>query len=234
MDEQTKQRLVTELRGHLDALPETSEDLDLDDKSRDSREIDLYNLFTELAGLRNEIRLESRQVKRALDEFGGVFSTLEDNSKRLQNELDGRRDRQAAAITNAERALLLELIELRDRLAQSHELASDHRPGTWARLFSPRQHALVQDMAEGLGITLRRLDQALASYNVAPIKAVGQTIDPHRMRVAAVRADTEHADGIALEEVRRGYQRADEVLRLAEVVANKTRAQPSDKIEQDL
>ncbi|MDA3920040.1 MAG: nucleotide exchange factor GrpE [Salinisphaera sp.] len=223
MDEQTKQRLVTELRGYLDGLPETPEHSGPNDDSRDSREIDLYTLFTELAGLRNEIRLESRQVKRALDEFSGVFSTLEDNGKRLQSELNDRRDKQAAVTANAERGLLLELIELRDRLAQAQALASSHQPGALARFFSPRQHALVQDMAEGLGITLRRLDQALASYDVKPIKAVGQVIDPHRMRVAAVRTQTEQADGLALEEVRRGYQRAGEVLRLAEVVANKTR-----------
>jgi molecular chaperone GrpE len=234
MDEQTKQRLISELRDHLDALPETPESVDSEDESPGSREIDLYSLFTELAGLRNEIRLESRQLKRALDEFGGVFSTLEDNSKRLGSELDARRASQAAATAKAERALLLELIELRDRLAQAHDLAAGNRPGAWARLFSPRQQALIQDMAEGLGITVRRLDQALARYDVAPIKAVGQTIDPHRMQVAAVRADPEHADGVALEEVRRGYQRADEVLRLAEVVANRRHAKHSDEIEHNL
>ena len=76
MDEQTKQRLISELRDHLDALPETPESVDSEDESPGSREIDLYSLFTELAGLRNEIRLESRQLKRALDDFGGVFSTL--------------------------------------------------------------------------------------------------------------------------------------------------------------
>lgn len=234
MDEQTKQRLVTELRGYLDALPETPDDSDLNDEDPDARAVDLYTLFTELAGLRNEVRLESRQVKRAQDEFSDVFSTLEDNARRLGNELDAHRLNQATAVANAERALLLDVIDLRDRLARAHELAIGHQPGALARLFSRRPNARIQDMAEGLGITLRRLDQALARYTVAPIQAVGQTIDPHRMRVASVRSDPAQADGVALEEVRRGYQRADEVLRLAEVVANKTRAPKSDEIEQDL
>ena len=232
MNEQNKERLVSELRGYLDQLPERADDDADNDRADDHspapRDIDLYTLFTELAGLRNEIRLESRQLKRALDDFGGVFTTLEDDGKRLKGELDARRENQATATAHAERALLLDLIELRDRLAQAQQLAADHRPGALARLVSRRQRALIDDMAEGLGITLRRLDQTLERYDVKPIQAVGQAIDPHRMRVAAVRAEPGHAEGVALEEVRRGYRRAGEVLRLAEVVAQKSN-DPSDE-----
>jgi molecular chaperone GrpE len=226
MEEQTKQRLVDELRDYLDALPETPSDPASGDGNYGAREVDLYSLFTELAGVRGEVQRESRQIKDALGEFRNVFSTLEEANKRLGGELDTRRQSEAAVAANAERALLLELIDLRDRLSQAHALAAGYRPGAVSGFFARRQTAFAEDMAEGLGITLRRLDQALARYAVKPARAVGQPIDPHRMRVASVRADPGQPDGVAVEEVRRGYQRGDEVLRLAEVVANRT--QPTE------
>lgn len=223
MDEQTKDKLVTELRDYLDALSDTADEPDA--VGADTGEVDLYTLFTELAGLRNEVRLESRQLKRALDEFNGVFSTLQDSGKHLGSALDTQQANHAAAVANAERGLLLDIIDLRDRLAQARDLAADHQPGALRRWFARPQAALVEDMADGLGITLRRLDQSLAQYGVAPIEVVGQLLDPHRMRVTAVQSDSTQADGVVLKEVRRGYQRGyrrgAEVLRLAEVVANK-------------
>lgn len=224
MDEQTKDTLVTELRAYLDALPEAPETPGSTDTDGDARAVDLYTLLTEMAGLRNEVRLESRQVKRALDEFNGVFSTLEDNSKRLGSALDTQQANHAAAVANAERTLLLDMIDLRDRLTQARDLADGHQPGALRRRLARPQLALIRDLADGLGITLRRLDQALAQYGVAPIKVMGQALDPHRMRVTAVQADASQADATVLEEVRRGYQRGDEVLRLAEVVANRIQA----------
>lgn len=224
MEEQTKERLVAELRDYLDALPATAcdtGDVDANGDNTCGREVDLYTLFTELAGLKNEVQRESRQIKRALDEFSDIFSTLETQGQRLGSELDARRKEQAETASNAQRGLLLELIDLRDRLAQAHDMTANDRPGWWQRLFARRHVTRAQDMADGLAITLRRLDQTLASYHVAPIETAGRVIDPHRMRVTSVRADPNQDDGIVLEEIRRGYCQGDEVLRLAEIVANK-------------
>ncbi len=48
---------------------------------------DLYSLFVELAGLRTEVRTESRLVKDALDQFRSVFDTLRGNQATLEREL---------------------------------------------------------------------------------------------------------------------------------------------------
>jgi molecular chaperone GrpE len=216
MDEASKERLVAELRGYLDTLPQEAAQ-----ENAAAREVDLYSLFTELAGLRNEVRLESRQFKRALDEFRDVFTTVEASGERVQRELDTRRESEAAAIAGAERALLLELIELRDRLQQAQRLAADYRPAR-ARWLIRREQAPIEGLAEGLGITLRRLDQSLDSYGVSAVETVGRPLDPHTMRATAVRTEPGQPDGAVLEETRRGYCRSGQVLRLAEVIANKT------------
>lgn len=220
MDTETKERLVAELRDYLDALPSTPAV-----EPAVTRKVDLYSLFTELAGLRNEVRLESRQIKAALDEFRGVFATLEASSKRLQDELDDRRDRETAAVANAERVLLLDLVTLRDRVDQARRLAGGGRPlRRWS--LRRRESGLIGGLAEGLGITLRRLDQSLAAHRVTAVPTVGRPLDPHTMRVTAVRADPDQPDAVVLEETLRGYLRVGQVLRLAEVIANKIESSP--------
>nr|MBP6583493.1 nucleotide exchange factor GrpE [Chromatiaceae bacterium] len=65
---------------------------------------DLFTLLAELAALRNEVKLESRQVKSALDQFGDLFDTLRDANRRLQEDLDRQRDRAAAERREAEQS----------------------------------------------------------------------------------------------------------------------------------
>ena len=74
-------------------------------------------MFVELAAVRNEVRTESRLVKEALDQFRGVFDTLQSSHATLEQELkraqaDARERGQALL-----RPLLLDLLDLRDRLA---------------------------------------------------------------------------------------------------------------------
>ena len=69
--------------------------LDTVDESRGRRTIQgkrriFIPLFVEVAGLRSEVRTESRLVKEALDQFRGVFDTLRASQATLQQELDRR------------------------------------------------------------------------------------------------------------------------------------------------
>src|SRR3978361_2211579 len=74
---------------------------------------DLYSVFVEVAGLRSEVRTESRLVKEALDQFRGVFDLLRTSQATVQQELDRARanaHEQAQAVL---RPLLLDVIDLR-------------------------------------------------------------------------------------------------------------------------
>lgn len=219
MDAQTKERLISELHDYLDTLPESWTAPDTGER------VDLYRLFTELAGLRAELALQARQFKSALDEFRNVFDTLESGNRQLQRELETRREHEASVQQAAQRPLLLEFIELRERLEQAHRLATGHRRSR-LRIGARREHTLIAGLAEGLEIMLRRLDQSLADYEVRPVQALGQTVDPHTMRVSGVRQAPGQPDGIVLEETRRGYLQDGHVLRLAEVVASKQEPNP--------
>ncbi|OQY48555.1 MAG: hypothetical protein B6247_24935 [Candidatus Parabeggiatoa sp. nov. 2] len=65
MDESTKEKLITQFSAYLDSYQVNEE----------TQQTDLFSLFTELAALRNEVKLESRQVKNALDLFKETFDT---------------------------------------------------------------------------------------------------------------------------------------------------------------
>jgi molecular chaperone GrpE len=219
MDTETKEQLLDRFRAYLDKLPEATPV----ESAETDRRTDLYSLFAELAALKNEVRLESRQVKTALDEFRAVFETLQAS----QTQLGGELDRARAALPEQRRAalkpVLLELLELRDRLEAGLRVLQNYRPALLARLLGAgrRERALLRAITEGQDISLRRLDQILNTQQVASLNAQGQPLDPHTMRAAELDQRPDLANGIVTEELRKGYLWQGELLRLAEVKVNR-------------
>ncbi|MDS4030099.1 MAG: nucleotide exchange factor GrpE [Candidatus Contendobacter sp.] len=218
MDIEIKEQLLGRFRAYLDELPDAT----LADRGEENRQTDLYSLFGELLALKNEVRLESRQVKTALDEFRAVFETLQASQAQLGGELDRTR----AALPEQRRAIikpvLLELAELHDRLEAGLRVLRNYRPTVLSRLFGlgQRERALLQAITQEQDISLRRLEQLLISQQVVALSALGQPLDPHTMRAAEVEQRREVGNGIVTEELRRGYLWQGELLRLAEVKVN--------------
>ncbi|MDG4596615.1 MAG: nucleotide exchange factor GrpE [Candidatus Contendobacter sp.] len=218
MDIKIKEQLLGRFRAYLDELPDAA----LADPGEENRQTDLYSLFGELLALKNEVRLESRQVKTALDEFRAVFETLQASQAQLGGELDRTR----AALPEQRRAVikpvLLELAELHDRLEAGLRVLRNYRPTVLSRLFGlgQRERALLQAITQEQDISLRRLEQLLISQQVVALSALGQPLDPHTMRATEVEQRREVGNGIVTEELRRGYLWQGELLRLAEVKVN--------------
>ena len=216
MDDAVKEMLLHQLRHYLDgieALPEPDADCG-------TTEPDLFTVFVELAAVRNEVRTESRLVKEALDQFRGVFDTLQSSHATLEQELkraqaDARERGQALL-----RPLLLDLLELRDRLGSALQ-PSAAPPAGWLDRWR-RRRAEPEDWREGIGITARRLDRILAERRVARIELVGQRFDPRLARAVGTKQDVHAGPGIVLEEVRAGYVWDDDLLRAAEVIVSKS------------
>ena len=185
-----------------------------------SEEADLFAVFVELAGVRNEVRTQSRIVKEALDRFRAVFDTLEASHAALEQELQRARadahDRERALL----KPLLLDIIDVRDRLAAGLKPAPAALPPRWYARFLPAAKRAAQDKAwrEGLQMTLRRLDGLLARHGVRVIETVGRKFDPRHAAAVATVADPSAADGIVVEEVRVGFLWDGDLLRPAEVI----------------
>ena len=213
MDDSTKQALLSRFEVYLGAV-------DADAAEPPGETADLYSLFVELAGLRTEVRTESRLVKEALDQFRGAFDTLQANQAGIQQELDRARSAAREQTEAALRPLLLDVIDLRDRLTAALKVAADAKPG-WAGRLLRRPRSGDAAWQEGLRMTMRRLDQVLLDRRVVPMQLAGRPFDPRRARVVATSADRSVADGTVTEEVRAGFLWGDQVLRTADVIVSK-------------
>ncbi|MBF0285027.1 MAG: nucleotide exchange factor GrpE [Magnetococcales bacterium] len=188
----------------------------------DGERVDLYTLFVELAALKNEVRIESRQVKSALDAFRELTEPLQAGQEALKGEIARLREEKAAASREALRPLLLELLDLRDRMAAGVEALPERKSSRkWFRRFRPKEESPLERWREGLTMTLRRLDQILAAREVVPTPTLDRPLDPRTSRAVGGVSRKGVAVGVVVEEIRRGYGWRDEVLRLAEVMVNR-------------
>ena len=215
VDETAKESLLNQFREYLDgvdALPEPARDAG-------SAEADLFTVFVELAAVRNEVRTESRLVKEALDQFRGVFGTLQSSHTTLEQELKrahaAAREQSQAVL----RPLLLDLLDLRDRLDAALQ-GTAPPPTHWLDRWR-RKPAVDEHWREGIGITSRRLDRILAERRVARVALVGKRFDPRLARVVGTTQDGTVDPGIVVEEVRAGFLWDDDLLRTAEVIVSK-------------
>jgi len=221
MDAETKDRLLQEFRVCLDHWQPDADATDDPDAPHESEPpVNLALLFTELAVLRNEVRVQARQFKTALDEMRALTELLGTQNQRLGQDLERAREAQGDALRQAETRLLLDVLDVRDRIATAVDVSQAYEPGFWARLAS-KETQLVQSLGGGIALTLRRVEDLLAERRVRPLEAVGGRLDPHTMRAVGVAWRAERAPGEVLSEVRCGYTRAGDMLRLAEVIVNK-------------
>lgn len=215
MDDDIKQTLLNRFSAYLDmadAQPGPPDD--------PGETADLYSVFVEMAGLRSEVRTESRLVKEALDQFRGVFDLLRTSQATVQQELDRirteARDRERAAL----RPLLLDVIDLRDRLLAALKLVTTGRPH-WSDRLLRRNAPGTEAWQEGLRMTIRRFDQVLLDRGVVATQLTGQPFDPRRARAVATSPDRSVPEGTVIEEIRSGFLWDDQVLRTAEVIVSK-------------
>ncbi|MEI8326734.1 MAG: nucleotide exchange factor GrpE [Betaproteobacteria bacterium] len=222
MDADTKERLVEEFRVCLEDWG--AADLASGEGPVLGAPVDLALLFAELSVLRNEVRVEARQFKAALDDMRALADMLSEQNHRLARDLERAREAEGAEQRKTERLLLLDLLDVRDRIGSAMDIYFNYEPGYLAR-FAAREMQLIRGVGDGIEMTLRRIDALLTERHVRPLEAVGGRLDPNTMRAIGTDADASRAAGEVLSEARRGYMRDDELLRLAEVIVNKPESQ---------
>jgi molecular chaperone GrpE len=223
LDDSIKQALIDRFRGYLDMVEDGEEPPDDPGETAD-----LFSVLVEMAALRSEVRTESRLVKEALEQFRGVFDSLQASQATLQRELDRARTETRDQAQSALRPLLLDVIDLRDRLVAALTLSAAARPRWRDRLWR-RGRSGVAAWQEGLRMTLRRLDQVLLDRRVVATQLAGLPFDPRLARAIGTAADSSVAEGTVIKEVRAGFLWDDQVLRTAEVIVSKGDAGKGDR-----
>lgn len=226
LDAQEKDGLLEEFRIYLEQLDAEVEENETGELARVVPEpaLDLRTLLGEIAALKNEIRLESRQFKSALDELRGFGEALREHNERLVRDLDRQRQQTAETRRQTERGLLLGLLDVHDRLQAGVDAAAATRTFAFARFLAPGQTRLVRSLIAGTQLTLQRLDELLATHRVRPIQTLGQALDPQTMCAVATESARDAPEGSITREARRGFTHEGELLRAAEVIVNKRAA----------
>ncbi|MDH3349356.1 MAG: nucleotide exchange factor GrpE, partial [Desulfobulbaceae bacterium] len=185
------------------------------------RHMDLFSLHGELTALKNEVRIESRQVKGALDDFRSVFTTLESANKAMTDKLAGEREEKEAIEALTRRPLIMGLLDIHDRIDAGLHALAEPPSFSFFSFFCRRQNATLKGFQEGQTMVLARILDLLASYGITPIDVAGEQFDPITRRAVSTVRDRDKPTNEIIEEIRKGFMQDATVLRLAEVRVNK-------------
>lgn len=215
-----KERALADFREWLDEMDGWAAPADADPESvtPEPPEPDLRALFAEFAALRQEVRLQNREQSRAVRELVKAADGYEAATRLVQ-----RREDDLAAFENriareAENRCLRSVLEVRDALVRGRDAAVALREGRGLFRRPPRG---VAGVVEGYEIALRRFDRMLSGFGVAPVKTTGHPFDSRTMHAMEIRRAGQIGNGVVVEELRSGFTRDGEVLRVADVAVNR-------------
>jgi molecular chaperone GrpE len=190
---------------------------------------DLYSMWAAVTALTQEVKLQGRTFKQLSETLAPVAD--------LAPQLP---EAQRKAQEQARREMLDVLLDLRDRLARGLDAArasqakmQESQRSTWtARLLA--RHVSFRYASEALAaleagyqISLDRLDDVLAQFDVREITCHGQPFDPRSMHVVDVEETTEAVEGTVVEVYRVGYEWQGAVHRPAQVKVARSPAKTS-------
>lgn len=185
-------------------------------------EIDQMSLFREMAGLRNEVKIESRQFKGALDDFRQAFTSLDDQQQEIVRIMQAKSQHKHQAKNGIPAPAIFGLIELYDKIAAG--LATElPKPSLAERLLpgGKRGRQLLRGHLEGQEIILGRVLDLLEQCGVSTIEAVGKRFNPNIMKAVGFEVDPRQQGNTVLEENNKGFRQGEKIVRAPEVIVNK-------------
>ncbi len=213
MDREENERLIDEFRHYLASSP---------DKMQSRPHLNVSSFYQELIGLKNEVKIESRQVKKGLDEFREATNRIKAGNREIAALLaDTRSSTKPEESTDAiPHPLAISLLDIYDRLASGGHAGAMEKPSFLSQFFS-KERKIITAMREAQQMTLQRFEKLLNEYDITPTKTIAQKFSPHTMRAVGNDSNTQLQDGIVTGEIRKGFMWNDEVLRLADVKVNR-------------
>lgn len=251
-----KEEILGEFAGWLAELEEGPRPADMEDGppktappdhppgERMEDDVELLSLFSEFSVLRQEVRMQNREQRRAVEAMGALSDLFREKTGELASaaELMAARMREETVFEaalgrlrreigetvrrEAEKRVLSPFLDVRDALVRGLEAtapAGTPRLSRFSRLFRrapPEQAEQAENLREGYEMALRKYDRALAAAGIHPVEAAGKPFDPHLMRAVEMIPGGDAPPGIVLEERLCGFVRGEEVFRPAEVAVS--------------
>lgn len=215
--------------------------------------IEVRGLASAVAGLGQDVERAGKQQARAvlaMDTAQRAFRDSIDQVRTLAEQRPPAADETAQAAealrAEIEAATAAALLPVLDSLDESERAAralaeprrAEDRRVHWGDLVrgaaevallsvggpaTAHTPGALQQWADGVALTRRRLEDALAQLGATPIQALDQAFDPRWHRAVEVRPTTDAPENTVVEVVRRGFLIHGRVLRYADVVVAKPR-----------
>ena len=180
---------------------------------------DLYSIWAAVTALTQEIKLQGRSFKQ-VSETLAPLADLAPQLPQMHREAQER----------ARREMLEVLLDLRDRLGRGLQAARvsqakmrESLGSGWAVRLLARHKALrqafeaVAALQEGYALSLDRLNEVLAQFEVREIVCQGAPFDPSSMHAVDVDETEQAAEGTVVEVYKAGYEWKGQVYRPAQV-----------------
>ena len=214
MSNTQKNRLLEEFQAYLEQTDLTH--------TLSAEQPDLSTLLGEMAGLKSEVKAESRHFKTTLDTLSNSLTTLQTDNKALADELAAHGERLQQMRSETLHAVMLEAVDIYDRLTAGFGVLQNYQPVSSLFSHSKKQDIrFIKSFKKGQSMTLKRFDQLLQRHNVQAIDCIGKLLDPSTMSAVEIDRNPKLENGIVIEELRKGFLFEGNVLRLAEVKVNK-------------
>jgi molecular chaperone GrpE len=202
----------------------------------------IFDFFKEVRNVKNETKKNEEIVtdESSLEEVEEVKQSTEAGEE--EEATDGSNDATSDQLkeletkleetTNRMLRLQADYDNFRRRSKQEKESAAKYRSQSLAESLIPAldnfERAMMIDaqsdetksLLQGMEMVYRQLKEALANEGIEPIESVGQPFDPH-VHQAVMQVESEEYDSnIVVEEMQKGYQLKDRVIRPAMVKVN--------------
>lgn len=167
--------------------------------------VDLATIAAAFTALRHEIHLHTKAARAQSEQAAAIAAQLGRSDGGVRNG-----EFSADAVLEAADVLIRAESGLRRALQES-----SRSPG-WLRWFAPRPDAIAAAV-EGVALGVQRLGRTLAKHGFEAIPGVGQPFDPDTMEAVEAVESRAVPPGTVIEEIRRGYRRDGQVVRVAQV-----------------
>jgi len=185
---------------------------------------DLYTVLSEFSALRQEIKLQNREQHRAIRTLAETLDEYHKTSELFKDRSEGiallEERIRTSSVQDSEKRTVIPFLDMRDALSRG--LDSSKRIFENKSILRPMPKG-IESAIEGYEMAIRKFDRALASVQIFPLECIDKTFNPKTMKALGTKNIKGVKDGIVVEEMLTGFVRKNEVIRLAEVVVNKTR-----------
>jgi len=158
------------------------------------------------------VRKKTEDFEALKQEFDQKTAEHVNHLQRIQADFENyikRTDKEREhLLAHANQTIITELLTIMDEFEQA--------------LKSMQAHKVHDDVYKGQEMLYKNLQKVLAKHGVKPIKSIGEKVDPYKHEVILTEPKEDVEEGTILEEIQKGYQMNDVVVRYAKVKVAKS------------